>query len=269
MDISKYCFTLEALDRIILPEYKGSAFHGGFGRALSKISPTWYEFFFRQEKISQKSVPNPYVLLPPLDTKQNYYTGTQFQTELTLFGEATQHSAICQAAIEYLGSHLGLGYQNGKYKVVNVQSFQYCTKPTPDNLSSITVHTPTRIRLKHKNRLCRSAPDFAILTKSLINRAEKLYNQYEKRPSDLPSEEALISRAKHIRIKQHHLKWDDWDRFSGNQKQWMKFGGLKGDITYSGDLTPFYELLKLGEWMYVGGKTSFGLGKYELEINNA
>jgi len=62
------------------------------------------------------------------------------------------------------------------------------------------------------------------------------------------------------------MQWDDWDRFSGRQKKWMKFGGLTGDVSYSGDLQPFMEILKLGEWIHIGGKTSFGLGKYNLEI---
>jgi CRISPR/Cas system endoribonuclease Cas6 (RAMP superfamily) len=45
----------------------------------------------------------------------------------------------------------------------------------------------------------------------------------------------------------------------------MKFGGLTGDISYTGELQAFMELLQLGEWLHIGGKTSFGLGKYELK----
>jgi hypothetical protein len=45
----------------------------------------------------------------------------------------------------------------------------------------------------------------------------------------------------------------------------MKFGGLLGEITYRGDLTPFLPWLALGEWMHISGKTSFGLGRYTIE----
>ena len=31
-----------------------------------------------------------------------------------------------------------------------------------------------------------------------------------------------------------------------------------------GDLTTFQDVLEIGEWLHIGGKTSFGLGKYEL-----
>jgi len=74
----------------------------------------------------------------------------------------------------------------------------------------------------------------------------------------------LIHKAATVSVSKTTLKWDDWDRFSGSQKVWMKFGGLTGSVTYAGDLQPFYDLLTLGEWLHIGNKTNFGLGKYEL-----
>ncbi len=268
MEIEKHCFTLEAVDSIKLPEYKGSTFHGGFGRALNKISPTWYDFFYNQRKDTPSLTLNPYVILPPLDLNTEYSSGDVFQVSLTLFGEATQHYAICHAAIEFLGLQCGLGYDKGKFKVVDIQTSKPALKAAPDKLTKITLQSPTRLRLKHHNRLVRKPPDFSILITSIMRRANSLYAQYGKCPTDLPSEDTLLQLAKHIKMTEHTLKWDDWDRFSGEQKKWMKFGGLVGDITYQGDLAPFYELLQLGEWIYIGGKTSFGLGKYKMEMSN-
>ncbi|MEE9350804.1 MAG: hypothetical protein V3U78_00980 [Thiotrichaceae bacterium] len=93
LELSKYRFTLEALDHITLPVYKGSTFHGGFGHALMKISPTWYRYFFEPNSNRQQDWPKPFVILPPLDDKESYPKGYQFHCELTLFGEATQHYA--------------------------------------------------------------------------------------------------------------------------------------------------------------------------------
>ena len=103
--LSKYHFTLEAIDRILLPSYKGSTFHGGFGRALKQISPIWYRYFFQPGLGKNDDWPKPFVILPPLDELETYPIGHQFHCDLTLFGEATQHYAIAQAAIEYLGMH--------------------------------------------------------------------------------------------------------------------------------------------------------------------
>ena len=75
----------------------------------------------------------------------------------------------------------------------------------------------------------------------------------------------MLAQAKKIQITDNQATWHDLPRFSGRQKQWMKFGGLLGSITYAGDLRPFLPFLAVGEWTHVGGKTSFGLGKYVME----
>ncbi|MCI5167907.1 MAG: CRISPR system precrRNA processing endoribonuclease RAMP protein Cas6, partial [Candidatus Electrothrix sp. GM3_4] len=59
--------------------------------------------------------------------------------------------------------------------------------------------------------------------------------------------------------------WRELPRFSGRQQQWMKFGGLLGSVSWQGrveDFRPFLPYLAIGEWIHVGGKSSFGLGKY-------
>lgn len=96
-------FTLEAVDLISQPIYKGSTFHGGFGHALQTISPTWFRYFFQAATGDGNPIPKPFVLLPPLDKQQTYQIGETFGCELTLFGEATRHYAITQAAIEAKG----------------------------------------------------------------------------------------------------------------------------------------------------------------------
>ena len=38
-----------------------------------------------------------------------------------------------------------------------------------------------------------------------------------------------------------------------------------GSINYRGDLDPYLPYLALGEWVHLGNKSSFGLGKYVLQ----
>ena len=109
-------------------------------------------------------------------------------------------------------------------------------------------------------------PPFSILMQRLLERAECLGLLYHRDATlDGETKRGLIDRARAIEITSHDLYWDDWSRYSGRQHTWMKFGGLLGEITYRGDLTPFLPWLALGEWMHVGGKTSFGLGRYEIQ----
>ena len=291
LKLSKYRFTLEAIDPITLPNYKGSTFHGGFGHALMQISPTWYRYFFEpknKQNGNNAALPKPYVILPPLDNLEHYPKGHQFHLELTLIGEATQHYSIAQAAIEYLGHHMGLGRNKAKYKIIsidraiasqqNADSNQHSVYsdeiintriPTLNN-EQITIHFPTRLRLKQNNRLSRQPPNFATVFERIAGRIKTLSNAYGENaegdtPHSLENYKTLKTAAQHITIQQQNLKWQEWHRYSGTGKQHMKFGGLTGDITYQGDLKPFLPWLALGEWIHIGGKTSFGLGKYIIE----
>ncbi|MFW5443050.1 MAG: CRISPR system precrRNA processing endoribonuclease RAMP protein Cas6 [Methylococcaceae bacterium] len=266
LKLSKYRFMLEAMEKITLPSYKGSTFHGGFGHALMQISPIWYRYFFEPGLGKKGDWPKPFVILPPLDVLESYPKGYQFHCDLTLFGEATQHYAIAQAAIEYLGTNMGLGYEQGKYKIVDIVHSQPSDRMLQHN-NQITLHLPTRLRLKSKNRLYKRTPAFQLIMERLLGRLKTLEKIYMDKEMD--DYQALITCAKDIKIKNSNIQWDEWERFSGSQKKWMKYGGLVGSVSYSGDVQPFLEVLKMGEWLHIGGKTSFGLGKYVLEIEGS
>lgn len=286
LKISKFRFALEAIDSITLPAYKGSTFHGGFGHAFKAISPTWYRYFFEPHSDKGYSLPLPFVLLPPLDNKETYAPYDQFHLELTLIGEATDHYAIVQGAIEYLGAVLGLGYKKGKFKIIAIDA----ASPSEDAVSKngvinavdivrarsdqlsqtrLGLTFPTRLRLQKDNRLYKSIPPFQLLMERLSGRIKTLMTAYGDSASitvnsSLNTTAPTLGDPTAVTIEHSNIRWDDWSRFSGRQKKWMKFGGLMGELAYAGDLKPFLPELILGEWLHVGNKTSFGLGKYIL-----
>jgi len=299
LTVVKYVFRLVAEQEIILPPYKGSAFHGGFGHALKKISPIWYRKLFEPGQTVNRGAeqvghlqkktawPKPFVLLPPLDEKRNYLPGHRFDCELTLFGHATQHISLCHAALEYLGGEMGLGRTHGKYKIETVpcvtlsdeepdeeKSTYQCAVLSCEEIAAsrsqlnpweLTLNFPTRLRLKTNNQLCRKELPFKLFIERLLGRLNTLAVFYGEGEIIARSQrQALLEQAQSITVKTCNLRWDDWHRFSGRQEAWMKFGGLLGSITYQGNLQPFIPYLVLGEWTHVGGKTSFGLGKYEI-----
>ncbi len=287
--VAKFCLCLEARQRIELPAYKGSAFRGGFGHALKRMAPSWYPYFFEPSREladtngHPERIPNPYVLLPPLDTERTYTGGREFSCELTLFGQAAQHYAICLAALEFLGRELGIGHSKGKFKLVRVEAAipgekrpmgaDYAISgndivgpAVPGSKEAATLRLVTRLRLKDENRLVSNAPEFSVFFARLMGRLNAISRYYcECELVDRGEWRRLAELAREIRVKRAEISWDDWSRFSGRQKSWMKFGGLLGTITYEGDLRPFMPYLALGEWCHVGGKTSFGLGKYVIE----
>jgi hypothetical protein len=54
-------------------------------------------------------------------------------------------------------------------------------------------------------------------------------------------------------------------RWSNRQQRHTPLAGIVGSLVVEGELTPFWPALQLGRWLHAGGKTSFGLGRYELE----
>ncbi|HHJ20675.1 MAG TPA: CRISPR system precrRNA processing endoribonuclease RAMP protein Cas6 [Gammaproteobacteria bacterium] len=292
--VAKYRFRMVAASEIVLPEYKGSAFHGGFGHALRKIAPSWYRHLFEPGPPGNgpphtasppgNAWPKPFVLLPPLDEEHRYPKDHPFECELTLFGPAIQYYPICHAALEYLGATLGLGENRGKFRVDGVDiaridpaavgsapidhaisSTEIASARQGVNTRRLALHYVTRLRLKAGNRLHREAPPFPMFLARLLGRLNTLANLYgDGELIQHPQRSELQQRAEQITIEQHDTCWDDWSRYSGRQKEWMKFGGLLGSVTYVGDMAPFLPWLALGEWVHVGGKSSFGFGKYEI-----
>ena len=286
LTVSKYLFRLRAETLLRLPPYKGSAFHGAFGHALKRISPFYYQEIFEPDNDGAK--PKPFVLLPPLEIEEQYPVGQLFTCELTLFGKAEQFFPICHAALEFLGREMGLGQNRGKFSVEGVE--RAC--PLQSNASSaesgslsclgiaetcaipiindcLTIHLPTRLRLKADGHLLSCAPEFDLFLARLLGRINTLSSLYGGGKMVEPElRDQLITLAQEcIRLDPAGTDacWRDLPRFSGRQQQWMKFGGLLGSVSWQGtadDFRPFLPYLAIGEWIHVGGKSSFGLGKY-------
>ena len=104
----------------------------------------------------------------------------------------------------------------------------------------------------------------------LLGRVNALSTLYGSGVLVTPEEKrSLLTRAETIILEHSSLAWSDWQRYSKRTESVMPFGGLLGESVYCGELSPFIPWLSLGQWIGVGGKTSFGLGRYELEIIDA
>lgn len=286
LTLVKYRFQLQADTRIELPANKYSAFHGGFGHALGRISPHFYGRLCRPRPPDGRNGawPMPYVLLPPFDHDAEYLPGREFFCELTLFGNAIPDFPICYAALEFLGSSLGLGKNRGRFTITRAdtampalargdpgnqgitdgETIAETLEPPDSSKASISIFFSTHMRLKAGGRLVRARPEFSLFFARLLGRLNTLALAYGNNGTLTTPEQKqrLLNLADRIKVKDSDIRWDDWSRFSSRQQAWMKFGGLLGRITYSGDLAPFLPWLAIGEWTHMGGKTSFGLGKY-------
>lgn len=231
--------------------------------------------------------PHPLVIEPPLTPRQTFAGGDSLECRLLLFGEINQHLPYFVYAFEQMGK-LGIGRQvNGRrpgFSLSAVTLEDTClyrkgrdTITIPDTLPETTLDLPQQMPPVHRLKLKlitplritareKARPDlpFDVLIRSLIRRCTALLNTWGRGepPLNYPD---LAQKAAAVTLTDNGLSWFDWKRYSARQDRKMFMGGLTGEVTYTGDLTPFMPLLAMGQTVHAGKNTAFGLGKYTIE----
>lgn len=293
--LSCFHFQLRLTEATEFPIYKGSSFHGAFGHALARVGAHFRDYFYNPTPPlhwadAQQAPPRPYVLIPPLDDKTHYAAGDTLDLGVILYGAAIDYFLIVFAALEHLGELMGLGKRRGHFIIDCVQQLNaqgYSTiyqnrqwsgptramqadhffTDTPQTQARIRLNHSTRLRLKADNRLLQTAPPFNLLINRLFARINALSTLYCDGIAIVPEhKQHLLNLAETVQIERSTLHWSDWQRHSQRSHTDMPFGGLLGETIYQGELTPFIPWLSLGQWVGLGGKTSFGLGLYQLEL---
>lgn len=120
-------------------------------------------------------------------------------------------------------------------------------------------------RVKENEKLL-SAIGFPTIIKSLLRRFSNIayFHCGRETPIDFKK---IIDMAGNVEVVDSKLEWFEYDRYSLRQRAKMKLGGLIGEITFK-NASKWIDLLKLGEIIHLGKNTSFGFGKYELEVIN-
>ncbi len=137
-------FGFRALDELILPQYKGAVFRGGFGLAMREMSclPNWkrpcslcllkgdcaYSYLFETPNSVTDDLldgvshaPHPFVLRPPLSTQTHYRPGDTFEVDMILIGRALSLLPRVICAFESFGSR-GIGAGLGKFRLEAVST---------------------------------------------------------------------------------------------------------------------------------------------------
>lgn len=146
------------------------------------------------------------------------------------------------------------------------RSVQFFGSEVPVNNMLLKFITP--VRIKSGGKLC-SKLNFIILLKNILRRLSLISMCYgddgeQEMPAFNISE--LIDKASFIKVKDENIGWVDVGRYSFKQKMEMQLGGLIGKIAFEGNITEFMPFVRLGEVLHIGKNTSFGLGKYIIEI---
>jgi len=157
LTLSVFRFTLEALETLHLPPYKGSALRGGFGHVfkrtvcvqprvtrcddclLSETCAYAYLFETRPPPGSQvlrthQAIPRPFAIQPPLDRRTEIQAGERLSFGLVLVGRAAGFLSHFLVVFRELGE-VGLGRGRGKYalrEVVTIHPLNGQERPVYD-----------------------------------------------------------------------------------------------------------------------------------------
>lgn len=307
--LAKFKIAIGVKDTLLLPEYKGSTFRGGFGNTFRKIvcvnkdnechscllrAKCIYSYIFETsppmdaDKLSKYTdIPRPFIIEPPLESKQTYTRDETLKFNLILIGKAIDYLPYFIFTFKELG-RIGIGRGRGKYELISLTAIkenieQEIYSSTTESIKNIdgrltmaevlnetnhyredelTIEFISPTRLKHNDRYV-LVPEFHILIRSLLSRISSLayFHCDEELNVDYRS---LIEDAREVKIKERHTGWFDWERYSSRQDTSMNLGGIIGNITYAGNIAPFLPFLILGKYVHVGKGATFGLGKYEI-----
>jgi hypothetical protein len=291
----------EAIEPLVLPQYKGSAFRGCLGETLraevcthgglecekckERYSCLFSQLFNsyvdpnhpHQRKYSKS--PHPFIIEAMPGIQTDFKSGETFGFDLTLIGKAGEYLNLLLCVFQRMGE-TGIGKGKNRFKPTSFQllnedlkyellpyfaqttNIPFVKLPIPIVQKNITFLLENPLRLKENGKLLLTPPSFDLLLDRLTLRLGLLAHFYCGSPW-FEQEELSQFLPSGVQITAAEVKEVDWRRFSGTQDRTMNFDGLIGSVTYNGTgLNLWMPLIALGSWLHVGSTAAFGLGKY-------
>lgn len=234
--------------------------------------------------------PHPFVLEPPDDEKESYAPGDTFVLGFTLFGAAVTCLPYFILAVEQMGK-AGISRARGRFRLDRVVaenldgartiyanetrsllgSYSLLTLGAINaafegvDARSIEITFMTPARLQQNGRLT-DRLDFEVFLRALLRRYSWLSSLYCGAIPPLPYRDLLEQARAGVVVNKSNITWCDYERYSFRQQTRLKIGGVKGSVTFEGELAPLLSLIKLGEYLHIGKGTAFGLGKYVMTM---
>ncbi|MDA0129457.1 CRISPR system precrRNA processing endoribonuclease RAMP protein Cas6 [Vibrio sp. MarTm2] len=259
-----------------LPPFKGSLLHGWFGQSLARTEPQAYFVFFGEHANQQ---PKPYAITPSCDHKTEWRKGEFYSFELTLFGDAV---GLDRQVINALtqGAKLGWGEQKTPINIMSISSLtpvglkagmhitnlaDWLTIPYYQANAETAIEFITPVRLKHQDRLINTFVDDApFWLNHILRRLKQLTTFWVADDPKLINTLYLAAQVSGDWQVTSSSYYEDWQRYSAKQQSLIPFGGVQGQVQFNGDIAPLVPWLAIGEQLQIGGKSTFGLGKYRL-----
>ena len=283
--ISAFAFSLRLRNAVKPPRDPAELFHRLIGRALRQTSPSIGRWLYHPPRpdyweATHKTPAKPFLIIPPAAPKDIWRKNEQIHLGITLFGNARQHINVIYAALETLGSGSGLlGNKQGRFHIDRLEQLtltepktlfannSWITEPDCVTAADIITNAPaadavtlellTPMQIRKNGELITNAPPLTALIERIIGRANTLSTLYCGGLLTPPHEKtALAALARTAAIEADHTR---------PLRPGSKLGGITGNFRYRPIAPALIPWLALGQWIGVGGKTSYGLGMYSME----
>jgi hypothetical protein len=316
-DLCLNCFRfhLEPKAPLRMPAYnKGNVIRGGFGSVFRRIvchgncrepetcdlrNVCPYTAVFQpfvpegSEKISRnRDIPRPFVIKPPLETKEIYLPGECLSFDLVLVGKINDYLPYFIVTFREL-SQAGLGRGRTPLELVDVahvgadgalapvySNGTNLVQPPKEEISWAALCDDTgsnngasrvrRVTLRFLTPTMLVAggapvrrPAFGAIAKRLRDRINALAYFYCGKGLEIDFK-AFGDEADKICTVADSSRWVDSARYSRRREVNHDLSGFVGDVTFEGELARFLPYLKLGEYLHVGKNTVFGNGWYRI-----
>jgi CRISPR/Cas system endoribonuclease Cas6 (RAMP superfamily) len=301
LNFQRYQFNFVLENPLRLDFYSGSLLRGVFGQSLRHIScmtkmktcpdcalyrscpyPAIFEtpppLQHNLQKFSQ--IPNSYLIEPPPLGGKIYYAGETLSFSMVLIGTAISQLPLIIFAWQRAFA-LGVGKYNSTAKLNNVietqsqqiiyapnihqsvQPHQTLTLPAIKPTNRLTLQLITPLHLQKYGKVLADDMTTKDLLMALIRRYY-LLQEFHGQNYQAPDFSQLAEHAQTITCEKK-LTWCHLQRYSSRQQQKMRFDGVLGSISLTGELQPFLPMLQAGQWLHIGNKTSFGMGHYSID----
>lgn len=241
----------------------GASAPAAAGQACPWDPPCAYDVLFRERPLLKgMEMPKPFLFAAQAGGTDSTHL------RLTLFGFASDLLDIAaDALVRALATGLDLP---GGRRAVDV-AHRHLTSddhlPLPPVPDAVGLRFYTPLCLRRGGATLTGAELLPALVTSLGNRVSALARwQDSELIADWP---VLRDHAATLSVDVSGLKPIQWQRGSARQDHGpLPMGGLTGDLHLSGDLSPVWPLLCLGETCHAGSHTAQGLGRYALLVGD-
>jgi hypothetical protein len=289
-------FKIRLKEEAVFPEYKGSLFRGVLGKAMHDLScreqrrncegchgviTCPYANLFKPDLILKGLLITVPFVVSCSDEREFLNPGDTISLAITLFGDFIDYVDYFLASFHHAGQ-IGLGHKRAKFEILEIGTGgrpiflegRIIEGVGLDRQSLAGLRVPKRpvkrLRLRflsptslHRNSCQIYAPRLEEIVDYIVYRIRRL-NDTIWRVKDYRLDMACFD-GRGFTVSRYRMDYSKIFKSKGLGNK-VELSGFTGFMDVSGDLDRLLPLLRAGEILHIGARTSYGLGKYELKV---